>query len=261
LGHIFISYSRKDEDYAQRLTRKLRSEGLEVWIDQNSINYGENWEDRIYEGVINCEAFIVAMTPSSKKSKWVQREIAWADQANKPIFPLLLSGDSFPRFVLTHWVDVTDGNLPQADFFDDLKKLLVKQPPVQTPKTKLEKLDEKVIRTDGIYYRRFVDEDPYNDSGLVAVRYEYIRFYEEGHLIIVESTSPNLSDVTYSLNTQDAITDIVPFDLSKTHVRFEVVLTTYLARHSNNHLFVFISTRGEYSFQQYDVFEYFFFPD
>ena len=33
MGHIFISYSRTDTDYAHKLADVLQSKGLEVWID------------------------------------------------------------------------------------------------------------------------------------------------------------------------------------------------------------------------------------
>lgn len=43
MGHVFISYSTQDRTYAQRLAKKLRDEGIEVWIDNAEIQSGENW--------------------------------------------------------------------------------------------------------------------------------------------------------------------------------------------------------------------------
>ncbi len=39
MGHIFISYSHDDTDYAHRLADALQAEGFDVWIDAR-IDYG-----------------------------------------------------------------------------------------------------------------------------------------------------------------------------------------------------------------------------
>jgi len=36
---------------------------------------------------------VVIMTPASEESKWVEREVLFADEEGKPIFPLLLQGE------------------------------------------------------------------------------------------------------------------------------------------------------------------------
>ncbi len=39
MGHIFISYSHKDTDYAHGLAKNLQSMGLDIWIDER-LDYG-----------------------------------------------------------------------------------------------------------------------------------------------------------------------------------------------------------------------------
>ena len=43
---IFISYSKKDSDFAHKLADDLEAAGFEVWIDR-SLQVGEDWEHMI----------------------------------------------------------------------------------------------------------------------------------------------------------------------------------------------------------------------
>ena len=44
---VFISYSRKDEDFAQDLLAGLRVAGFEPYLDKHDIAAGEDWEARL----------------------------------------------------------------------------------------------------------------------------------------------------------------------------------------------------------------------
>lgn len=69
-----------------------------------------------------CAAFVVVMTPDSYKSKWVRRECNYAEKRNKPLFPVLLEGEEFPRYGITQYVDVINNMLPPDDFYLRLAK-------------------------------------------------------------------------------------------------------------------------------------------
>jgi hypothetical protein len=125
LSHIFISYSKRDKDYARKLVNKLRDEGFDVWIDDRRLRSSEDWWSSIVLAIWNCDAFIALLSPASDSSRWVQREVTLADGRGKPIFPLLLEGDintpNWALFVRTQYVDVRDGKLPPQEFFQDLE--------------------------------------------------------------------------------------------------------------------------------------------
>jgi small GTP-binding protein len=120
-SHIFISYSKKNREYARRLADGLLNEGFDVWIDDR-IDYGDDWELAIFKAIDLCSAFIVIMTPNSYESKWVRRECHHADKRSKPLFPLLLEGEEFPRYGLTQFIDVRGERLPGKDFYAHLEK-------------------------------------------------------------------------------------------------------------------------------------------
>lgn len=121
MPYLFISYSRHDRPYARRLADALIAAGYDVWID-DQIDYGDNWERTIFQAIDECTGFLPVMTPDSQASSWVQRECHYAEKRGKPTFPLLLRGEEFPRYGLTQFVNVTDGELPSADFFAHLAR-------------------------------------------------------------------------------------------------------------------------------------------
>jgi tetratricopeptide (TPR) repeat protein len=120
MAHVLISYSTKDSDYANRLANDLRQRGFDVWIDNAKLRSSENWWEGIVRALNTASAVIVLMSPHSRKSRWVQRELTLADNWGKPTYPLLLDGDNFEIFVLTQYADVTDGTLPTAQWYDRL---------------------------------------------------------------------------------------------------------------------------------------------
>ena len=71
MGHIFISYSHKDTEYAHALAADLQREGFTVWIDER-LDYGSQWSHEIQKQLDSCSAFIVIMSPRSYASDWVQ---------------------------------------------------------------------------------------------------------------------------------------------------------------------------------------------
>lgn len=128
MSHIFISYSKKDRDYARKLADRLLAEGFSVWIDDR-IDYGEDWWRTIVTAIKDCAAFVVIMSQNSDDSRWVQREVTIADELRKPTFPLLLAGNLLDSkhwsiYVRTQYKDVRDGQMPDADFYHDLAQIV-----------------------------------------------------------------------------------------------------------------------------------------
>ncbi|MDX2138555.1 MAG: toll/interleukin-1 receptor domain-containing protein [Chloroflexota bacterium] len=119
MAHIFVSYSRKDKDYARKLVDHLLALGFDVWFDEH-IEYGSNWEQAIQRAIDTCAAFIVVMSPASADSEWVHNESAHAADRSKAIYPLLLDGEAFLRFKTTQYVDVRGGVLPSDEFIAKL---------------------------------------------------------------------------------------------------------------------------------------------
>lgn len=131
MAHIFISYSTKNSEYANKLALRLRQEGFDVWIDNAKLRASEDWWASIVKALWSCSAFIVLLSPESDESKWVQRELTIADQRNKPTFPILIDGDmnrpNWQVFVRTQVVFHTDGSLPDREFYDQLASVVARR--------------------------------------------------------------------------------------------------------------------------------------
>ena len=89
-----MSYSREDANLQQRIVAELRERGINIWVDiENLIPGSPAWEREIERSIRGAEGIIVLLSPDSNNSEWVRREISFAEQNEKRIFPVLISGD------------------------------------------------------------------------------------------------------------------------------------------------------------------------
>ncbi len=154
MSHIFVSYSKKNKDYALNLVNKLLDEGFDVWIDNRRLRSSEDWWRSIVEALRDCSAFVVILTPESDGSEWVQLEITLAMKYKKPRFPLWLAGTmdtpNWALFARTQYIDVTNGKLPPPDFYNDLAQHVRRKPHRGSNVTATGKLDKKIESDDPI---------------------------------------------------------------------------------------------------------------
>src|SRR5258708_3017695 len=90
MSHIFISYSRKDFDFAQKIVTALPDNNLDPWIHCKSIPKGGDWEQEIYRGIEEAEAFLFLIRPDSVASQMCNKEIAHAVKNGKRILPIVI---------------------------------------------------------------------------------------------------------------------------------------------------------------------------
>lgn len=87
---IFISYSRKNQDLAQRLAVALRKAKHEYWLDTGQLNYGDMWWLQIEKAIKQSRAIaLILTTAAAAETSFVRREIAYARMLEKPIFALM----------------------------------------------------------------------------------------------------------------------------------------------------------------------------
>lgn len=89
MKHLFISYSRQDNVFVERLEQDLVAQGIETWRDRSSIPGGDDWYESIITGLDASYAMIAVITPSSDESRWVRREALYADQNGLTIIPVM----------------------------------------------------------------------------------------------------------------------------------------------------------------------------
>jgi hypothetical protein len=104
----FISYPRKNSEFALKLARELKSAGFDVWFDQLDIPAGARWDDEVQKALAECGIFMVILTPEAIESENVKDEIGYAIDSRKRILPVLLKPCIVPfRLRRFHYVDFT----------------------------------------------------------------------------------------------------------------------------------------------------------
>ncbi len=86
---VFISYSRKDMAFADRLEAALRSRGLEPLIDRAEIYAFEDWWQRIEGLIVKADTIVFALSPDSVTSDVALKEVAFAASLNKRFAPIV----------------------------------------------------------------------------------------------------------------------------------------------------------------------------
>ncbi len=120
VAHVFLSYSRPDELYAVKLEDSMKRHGIDVWRD-SEIDYGADWPDVIESHLDQSAAVVLIMSVNSKQSPWVKNELTRAQRKNKPVFPLLLSGEVWLALETVQYVDIRGGKLPPEGFHSRLR--------------------------------------------------------------------------------------------------------------------------------------------
>ena len=87
---IFISYAREDEELVLPIVRLLRAAGAKVFVDQENIPYGDNWERVLMEQLGEAERVLVFWSKSAAESKWVRREYVTAIREGVRVVPVPL---------------------------------------------------------------------------------------------------------------------------------------------------------------------------
>src|SRR5258708_4143383 len=98
---VFISYSRRNRPFAERLQIDLQRAGLDTWLDLSDIPPGEDFEARILPAIAERSHLVLLASPEAKDSEWVQREVVEAQSRGKMVVPLRLAGK--PGTMLPHW--------------------------------------------------------------------------------------------------------------------------------------------------------------
>ena len=88
--NFFISYTHKDNtnNFASRLCDDLKRHGWDVFLDTGSIVIGGALPQHIAEGIDNCDGMIIIYTKNYCTSAWCPKELDYAVERKKQLFPL-----------------------------------------------------------------------------------------------------------------------------------------------------------------------------
>lgn len=134
VGHIFVSYSRKDRGFADDVLRDLTGRGLNCWMDVRDVDGGTQWRADTGAAIRECDTFLIILSQHSIRSADVMRELALAESSRRRIVPILYQQVVLPdamQYSLTglQWVDFVGPTYEDA--FQRLMRAL--QPEDPTP--------------------------------------------------------------------------------------------------------------------------------
>ncbi len=155
---IFVSYSSRDVEFAKAMAAELERLGSTVWIDQQGIDLGTNWDSSIDDALDSATILLLLISEPAAKSENVQDEVHIAKEYGKKLIPILIEQCVLPmRWKRMQYADfiaapskamervlkALDIDLTELPKFVNLKTKLV------TAKTESEaKLDEVITKTE-----------------------------------------------------------------------------------------------------------------
>ena len=122
---IFISYARKDYDVVVRLRDEIhRRTGSLPWMDLSGIETGAQFADVIAGAIDECSLLVFVISRHSVVSEWTRREVLYALEGHKKIYPIVIDGAQMPkelRLLLSNLncVDIRDA-VQRETLFSDL---------------------------------------------------------------------------------------------------------------------------------------------
>jgi hypothetical protein len=120
----FISYSGRDQDFAERLYADLQSKGVRCWFAPEDLKIGDKLRPRIDESIRIHDKLLLVLSGSSITSQWVEQEVETAlererSEGRTVLFPIRLDTaimeikDGWPALIrntrhigdFRHWKD------------------------------------------------------------------------------------------------------------------------------------------------------------
>lgn len=102
--YVFISYSHADRSFMKALRNHLQEAGFTLWTDEQ-IEPGDEWELVLARMITKSSCVLCMLSENAAQSKWVGREIAYAEHAGTRVLPVLMHGrqrDSIPIRLINH---------------------------------------------------------------------------------------------------------------------------------------------------------------
>ena len=95
---VFISYSRKDTETANKIIQAFDKVGITYFIDRQGIGGGMEFPAVLSQAIKDSKVFLFLASQNSYKSKFTQSEIVYAfnKKDKKDIIPYIIDGSTLP---------------------------------------------------------------------------------------------------------------------------------------------------------------------
>ena len=124
---VFLSHTWDDKPFVRKLAAVIEAAGGSVWVDEVQARIGDRLPAVIEAAIREATHFAVVLSPRSRTSEWVRREIAYATALEQSggsprVIPVLLRGAEIPQELAgLYYADFRSEDRREAEF----RKLLV----------------------------------------------------------------------------------------------------------------------------------------
>jgi hypothetical protein len=151
--YVFISYSRQDRSFVERLTANLREAGVRTWTDLENISAGQEWAKQIDRGLTEAAALIYVASKNSAQSRWMDAEYTAFLRKAGTVIPIIIDDEGPenlpPPLRQFQWADFRGPFDPAlASLLNGIRELRSSSP-IPTPKPK----------SKGYLFISYADED------------------------------------------------------------------------------------------------------
>src|SRR5262249_17489848 len=86
---VFVSYARRDIDFADRVADALAHNGLDVLIDRRDLPLLERWQEELRRLIRTSDVTVAVLTPSFLQSRWCEWEVEQVTLLRKRLAPVV----------------------------------------------------------------------------------------------------------------------------------------------------------------------------
>ena len=191
-GYIFMSYRKKDRQYAQSLMRLIHKNefcrDIAIWYDEFLVP-GENFNDAIIRAIDKSDIFVMAVTPNlvSEENYILTIEYPMAQTTGKPILPIEMletdHGKLFDKFQELPTLTNAQNEMEFNEMLNTTIRNLALMPNHSSPEHNffigLAYLDGIDVEVD--YQRAYELIKASAEEGLREAIEKLINMYENGH--------------------------------------------------------------------------------
>jgi hypothetical protein len=119
---VFISYTHKDQEIAEKIAFYLVRANIHIWIDKWELNVGDSLIQKIQNAVTEASVLLVMLSKTSIESEWCKKELSVGlirelEEKRVVVIPVLLEDCDIPIFLRDKYY---------ADFREDFESAITK---------------------------------------------------------------------------------------------------------------------------------------
>lgn len=142
---VFLSHSSVDKPFVRTLVTLLKAMGVDAWIDELELDFGDGLLERISGQIARSTAVVAVLSENSVRSRWVKYELLQAlslelEGRGPRVIPIRIDDCQVPPFL----ADRVHGDFSRVNNWDQAMRSLVRAmtstrtPPAVTMKDELE---------------------------------------------------------------------------------------------------------------------------